>query len=62
MLEPTKEAIPGCLHSEMPEMIVANTRGMEDEEGAKGDLASSLYFKRCDERFKNIKGDLLECG
>lgn len=45
----------GCLHSERPQMVVC-----KDLEGGSSSLASSLYFKRCDGRFKNVKGVVLK--
>ncbi len=53
----------GCMHSGMPECVISNTAQEDSDEadkGVKGDLASSIYFKRCDGVYKNVKGEVLE--
>ena len=64
MLQPVKNHRNGCLRSNIPEVIIAggtsDTNEQDVGEGEKGDLASSLYFKRCDGVFKNVKGEKLE--
>ena len=63
----------GCLHSNNPEVIIYQGNLDDKDNGkmvtrgrkqmlAKGKLASVLFFKRCDETFKNIKGDVLQVG
>ena len=61
-----KRHIDGCLHSDKPDVIVSTTfqkanRGIMtgEEAAAAGDLLTSLYFKRCDGSFKNVRGEML---
>lgn len=61
MLFPTGRVhVQGCMHSHSPKMIIANTNGNED--GLDSGLAISLYFRRCDGSYKNVKGDKLAMG
>ena len=71
----TRKVHRGCVHSAKPEMIICKDDGLEDARGSsesnanmvgqdtvESSLAKSLYFKRCDGSFKNIKGERLETG
>ena len=52
----------GCLFSSKPEVIVmqeAHNNEHGNESGRESKLASSIYFKRCDGSFKNMKGERL---
>ena len=48
----------GCIHSDTPEYVIS-VAAKEDDHGAKRavkrELASSIFFKRCDGRYKNMK-------
>ena len=61
MLKPTKIHAEGCLHSTKPELVIAGASRNHDG-SMTGDLATSLFFMRCDGSFKNIKAIKLEIG
>ena len=70
MLKPKKLHAGGCLHSEHPEVILCNkdqkphaeTTSKCKKSGQESKLATSLYFKRCDGAFKNVKAEVLSVG
>lgn len=58
MKKPVKLHSAGCVHSEMPEVIIQAEEA--SEHGLESRLISGLYFRRCDGVFKNIRGETLE--
>ncbi len=34
----------------------------DEKRASRGDIASNLFLKRCDGRYKNIKGETLQIG
>ena len=61
MFKPVRvHAENGCLHSDKPEVIIAEANSAAvGGEARKNDLASNLYLKRCNGTFKNAKGESL---
>ena len=59
VLKPKKEHSRGCLHSGEPEVIVS-TLSYLSKNGhlgiSTGDISTSLYFKRYDGAYRNIRG------
>ena len=54
----------GCLHSENPKVIIEKCAVSDDKEDPESmrrdELSRSLYFRRCDGRYKNMRGEVLE--
>ena len=65
MLKPIQVHVEkGCLYSKEPEMVVTHShRGgsLDDEERepVRRNIASNLYFKRCDGTWRHIRGESL---
>lgn len=69
MIWPMRMHIGGCLHCDEPEVIICKEAATSNSVGETatdnrdttvGGLASSLFFKRCDGVYKNLKGEVME--
>ena len=68
MLKPTRLHVDGCLHSEEPKVIISlrlrNNRGDKEDRSTTGaaiesNLATSMFFKRCNGTFNNMNREPL---
>jgi hypothetical protein len=62
MLRPTKHHTGGCLHSSTPEIIISRSAEECNSQSAgttndASRLATDIYFKRCDGRYMNVRGE-----